>query len=62
MTPSYDEKKLEQLQGRVMGNAAGAIGLLMAYIGDQTGIYRMMEELGPSTHEVLAQKANVDAR
>ena len=62
MTPSYDEKKLEQLQGRVMGNAAGAIGLLMAYIGDQTGIYRIMEELGPSTHKVLAQKANVDAR
>ena len=62
MTTPYDEKKLEQLQGRVMGNAAGAIGLLMAYIGDQTGIYRIMEELGPSTHKVLAQKANVDAR
>ncbi len=62
MTTSYDQKKLEELQGRVMGNAAGAVGLLMAYIGDQTGIYKAMEELGPCSHETLAEKANVDAR
>ena len=62
MTSSYNQKKLEELQGRVMGNAAGAVGLLMAYIGDQTGIYRTMEELGPSSHETLAKKAKVDAR
>lgn len=58
----FDEVKFEQLQGKVMADVGGAMGLLMAYIGDQTGVYQALEEIGPCTHETLAAKAGVDAR
>jgi ubiquinone/menaquinone biosynthesis C-methylase UbiE len=58
----FNQQKFEQLQGKVMGNAAGAVGLLMAYIGDQTGVYQALERLGPCSHKKLAEEANVDER
>jgi 2-polyprenyl-3-methyl-5-hydroxy-6-metoxy-1,4-benzoquinol methylase len=59
---NFNQQKFEQLQGRVMGNAAGAVGLLMAYIGDQTGVYRALEKIGPCSHTKLAEEAKVDKR
>ena len=35
---SVDASKLEKLSEKVMGAAAGAMGGMMAYRGDQTGI------------------------
>ncbi len=58
----FDEARFEQLQGKVMADVGGAIGLLMAHIGDQTGVYQALEEVGPCSHETLADKANVDPR
>ena len=58
----FDQTKFEELQGKVLTDVGGAIGLLMAYIGDQSGVYSALESLGPCGHEALAQKANVDAR
>lgn len=57
-----DPLAFEQLQGKVIGDVAGAIGLLMAWLGDQTGTYRALAAHGPCTHEQLAQHARVDAR
>jgi hypothetical protein len=34
-TDNLDEKKLEQLQGKVLSDVAGAMGLIMAYMGDR---------------------------
>ena len=50
----FDEERFEQLQGKVMADVGGAIGLLMAHIGDQTGVYQALEEVGPCSHETLA--------
>lgn len=61
-TQAFDEKKFEELQGKVMGDVGGAIGLLMAYMGDQAGVYKTLEDTGPCTHEELAEKSGVDAR
>lgn len=58
----FDETKFEQLQGKVMTDVGGAVGLLMAHIGDQAGVYQALEESGPCNHETLAAKAGVDAR
>lgn len=58
----FSEAKFEQLQGKVMADVGGAVGLLMAHIGDQTGVYQALEEIGPCTHEALAAKAGVDVR
>ncbi|MFP3943543.1 MAG: class I SAM-dependent methyltransferase [Alphaproteobacteria bacterium] len=59
---SFDQSKFEELQGKVMADVGGAMGVLMSYIGDQTGVYRALEENGPCSHETLAEKAGVDAR
>jgi ubiquinone/menaquinone biosynthesis C-methylase UbiE len=61
-TQAFDETKFEELQGKVMGDVAGAIGLLMAYIGDQAGVYSVLEKAGPCTCEELAEKSGINAR
>ncbi|MCH8862017.1 MAG: methyltransferase domain-containing protein [Proteobacteria bacterium] len=58
----FDQAKFEELQGKVMGDVGGAIGVLMSYIGDQAGVYRVLEEVGPCSHEELSAKAGIDAR
>lgn len=57
-----NEDKFNQLFGKVLGDVGGAIGLLMAYMGDQAGVYKVMEEAGPSTSDVLAAKSGVNPR
>jgi 2-polyprenyl-3-methyl-5-hydroxy-6-metoxy-1,4-benzoquinol methylase len=57
-----DQTKFEELQGKVLTDVGGAVGLLMAYLGDQTGVYSALEAIGPCSHEALAEKAGVDAR
>lgn len=59
---AFDEAKFEELQGKVMGDVAGAIGVLMSYIGDQAGVYKVLEDNGECTHEELAEKSGIDAR
>ncbi len=60
--PQFDEKKFEQLQGKVISDVSGALGLFMAYIGDQAGIYQILEEIGPSSDKDLAKATGVDER
>ncbi|HIF09881.1 MAG TPA: methyltransferase domain-containing protein, partial [Sneathiellales bacterium] len=57
-----DQEKFEELQGKVMEDVAGAIGVLMSYIGDQSGVYRALEEAGPCSYKDLSERAGVDAR
>lgn len=59
---TFDEVKFEQLQGKVMSDIGGAIGILMAYIGDQANVFRVLEEVGPCSHDELSVKAGIDAR
>ena len=40
-----DAEKLSQLTQKVIGDAAGAVGLLLAYIGDQSKVYTTMYEI-----------------
>jgi len=61
-TPSVNLSELERLQGKVIGDVAGTLGVLLAYIGDQTGVYRAMTDLGPATAKQIAQQARVDER
>ena len=51
-----DAEKLSQLTQKVIGDAAGAMGLLLAYIGDQSKVYTTMDGLGPSSAKVLQIK------
>ena len=55
-----DAEKLSQLTQKVIGDAAGAVGLLLAYIGDRSEVYVTMDKLGPATTQEIAQAANLD--
>ncbi len=57
-----DQGKLEELAGKVLGDVAGAMGILLAYIGDQTGVYRALEESGPSNAADLASRLNMNEK
>ena len=59
---SVDEQRLQAYAGKVLGDIAGAFAVLLSYIGDETGIYRKLRELGPTTCRALATAANVDER
>lgn len=55
-------EKLEALAGRVVGNANAALTGLLAYIGDQTGVYRAMADGEPRSVDEIAARAGVDSR
>lgn len=59
---AFDEVKFEQLFGKVLADVGGAMGLFMAYLGDQAGVYAALEEAGPVSHADLAARTGVDAR
>jgi hypothetical protein len=59
---AINESKLEALQGKVMADIGGAMGVLMAYLGDQAGVYEVLEGAGQSTCEELSEKSGLDAR
>ena len=55
-------EKLDELAGKVVGNANAALSGLLAYIGDQTGVYRAMADGEPRSVEEIATRAGVDSR
>ena len=65
MTVNIDdlnEDKLEQLQGKVIGDVSGAMGLLLSYIGDQLDLYSALSEISPATSEELAASTGLPER
>ena len=53
---------MEELAGKVGADASGALGVLLAYLGDQTGVYKSLEESGPISCADLASKTGLDGR
>lgn len=60
--PAVDGQRLQDLAGKVMGDVAGSLAVLLAYMGDQTGIYRAMRDNGRAGVAGLARDAGVDER
>jgi len=59
---AVDESTLEELQGKVLGDVAGSLGLLMAYMGDRLDLYSALAEMGAATSEQLAQSTGLEER
>lgn len=57
-----DPARLDQLKEKVLADVAGAMGAFMAYIGDQTGVYRALVARGRCGSDELAALAGVDRR
>ena len=63
ITPSQvDEQRLQEFAGKAAADAASAFAVLLAYMGDQTGIYRAMRDIGPARVGEIAHAAGVDER
>ena len=46
MMPDFDQSAFEKLRDKVLADIAGAMGAFMAFIGDQTGVYKALERRG----------------
>jgi SAM-dependent methyltransferase len=62
MTETIDEQRLQALQQKVMGDVAGAMGVFLAYLGDQAGIYDAMDGAGALTREELAARTGLNSK
>ena len=57
-----NQDKLEELQGKVITDVAGSMGLLLAYVGDQLDLYSALAEISPATSQELADNTGVNER
>ena len=61
-TDNVNEQKLEELQGKVLGDVAGSLGLIMAYMGDRLNLYAALAEIGKATSQQLADNTGIHER
>lgn len=59
---TFNEDRFNELFGKLLGDVGGAIGVFMAYLGDQAGVYQAMEAAGPATIDTLATKTGIAPR
>lgn len=62
MTQDFDETRLNDLIGKVIGDIAGAMSLFMAYIGDQAGVFAALDGAGPLSVEELAGRTGLNPK
>ena len=55
-------EKLNELTGHVMNQTAGAVGVLLAYMGHELGLYRAMADGGPMLSDELAAATSTSPR
>ena len=58
----FDEAKLNQFIGKILGDLGGAFSVPMVRMGDKLGLYKALKEQGPMTPAELAAKTNVAER
>jgi 2-polyprenyl-3-methyl-5-hydroxy-6-metoxy-1,4-benzoquinol methylase len=57
-----DDERLNAFAGKVLEDIGGSFALLLSYMGDQTGVYRTLRDIGPCTVTELAKLSGVDER
>ena len=62
MTETIDESRLNALIGKVIGDVAGAMGLFMAYLGDQAGVFAALDGAGRLTVGELAANTGLNPK
>lgn len=62
MAEDFDESKLNELIGKVIGDVAGAMSLFLAYIGDRAGVFAALDGAGPLTVDALAAKTGYNRK
>ena len=62
MTETIDESRLNDLIGKVIGDVAGALGVFMAYLGDQAGVFDALDGAGRLSVAELAAKTGLNEK
>lgn len=62
MNDNFDETRLNELVGKVIGDVAGALSLYMAYLGDQAGVFRALDGAARLTCDQLAAKTGLNPK
>ncbi len=62
MTMSFDEDRLHEFMGKMVGDMGAAMNGALVLIGDRLGLYRAVAEHGPLTPEELAQTTDASER
>lgn len=62
MSETIDFDKVGAMAGKVMHDVAGAVSLMMAYLGDQAGVFAAMDGEGPMTLDQLAAKTGLEPK
>lgn len=62
MNETIDMDAVQALAGKVIGHVAGAVSLMMAYLGDQAGVFAAMDGEGPMTRDHLAAKTGLEPK
>lgn len=57
-----EAERIEEFAGKVTTDIGGALAALLAYVGDQNGVYRALRDHGPADSATLAAAAGVDER
>jgi SAM-dependent methyltransferase len=59
---AIDEAKLQQLLGKMLGEAGAAMGIGLVLLGDKFGLYKALAAAGPLTSAELASRTGTAAR
>jgi SAM-dependent methyltransferase len=59
---AIDETKLQQLLGKMLGEAGAAMGIGLVLLGDKFGLYKALAANGPLTSAELASRTGTAAR
>jgi SAM-dependent methyltransferase len=59
---AIDEAKLQQLLGKMLGEAGAAMGIGLVLLGDKFGLYKALAAAGPLTSAELAGRTGTAAR
>jgi len=59
---AIDEEKLQQLLGKMLGEAGAAMGIGLVLLGDKFGLYKALAANGPLTSAELAGRTGTAAR
>ena len=62
MSEEIDMAKVEERGGKVIGDVAGALSLYMAYLGDQTGVFEALDEMGRVSVAQLAEHTGMNEK
>lgn len=61
-SPAFDKAKAKAFTQKVLADTSGMAATLMAFIGDQLGLFKSLAEQGPATSAELAARAHTHER